>query len=278
MRLRAWGRGRPSWLRNVVLSLCGLVLAAASATTPSFAQDAPARPVTIFAAASASNVINAVAAAFQAQGGAQVRPVFASSSTLARQITQGAPADLYLSANERWMDFVADRGFLAPGSRIDLLANRLVLIAPARHAFEIAVEPGFAIDQAIGRGHVAMGDPSHVPAGIYAKAALERLGVWERIKDKAAFAADVRAALALVERGEARAGIVYATDAAMSSKVVVAGRFPRESHPPIVYPLGIVAGRQHKEVEDFYRFLRSPQAGAIFRAHGFIVIAPGAEG
>jgi len=274
-KIRAGNRSR--WRGAFGFGIFALCLAWPLSITPVWGQqDTAGRPVTVFAAASTTDVINAVAAAFEAQGGAQVRPVYASSSTLARQITQGAPADLFLSANPTWLDFVAEKGFVQPGSRVDLLVNTLVLIAPARQPLEIAIEPGFAIERVIGSGRLAMGDPNHVPAGIYAKMALERLGVWARVEHRLAYAADVRAALALVERGEARAGIVYATDAAISGKVMVAGQFPDGSHPPIVYPLAIVAGQKRPEVEAFFRFLQGPEAAAIFRANGFG--APGAEG
>ena len=265
MTLWSWCERR----QKLLLFLCGLLLAGLSTAAPLHAQETAPRKVTIFAAASTANVMNAVAAAFQAQSGIQVRPVFASSSTLARQITQGAPADLFISASVDWMDFVAAKGFLASGSRVDLLANRLVLIAPAGQAFEIGVVAGFAIERGLGDGRLALGDPGHVPAGIYAKRALEHLGVWAGVEDRLAYAADVRGALALVERGEAAAGIVYATDAAITRKVMVAGRFPPESHPPILYPLAMMAERRSAAAEDFHAFLQGAEAREIFRAHGF---------
>ncbi|MFQ5775973.1 MAG: molybdate ABC transporter substrate-binding protein [Kiloniellaceae bacterium] len=233
------------------------------------------RPVTVFAAASTANAVQAVAAAFAAEGGGAVRTVFAASSTLAQQIARGAPADLFLSANNAWMDALARKGVIDPASRIDLLGNRLVLIAPRRSRLEVALAPGFALAAALGEGRLAMGDPGHVPAGIYAKAALERLGVWDELAPKAAFAGDARAALALVERGEAAAGIVYATDAAIGARVRVVATFPADGQGPIVYPLAVVAGRRSPAVEAFYRFLRGPRARAIFRAQGFIAPARG---
>ncbi len=229
--------------------------------------------MTIFAAASTGSAIEAVAREYQTEGGPAVRVVIAASSTLARQIDHGAPADLYLSANEAWTDWLAARGAIAPDSRIDLLGNSLVLIAPAAQPFEISVAPGFALDQALGGGRLAMADPSHVPAGIYAKAALEALGVWAKIAPSIAYSGDVRAALALVERGEAEAGIVYASDAAANTHVRIVAEFPPGLHPAIVYPLAVLRGREREEVLAFHRYLQGPQARAIFRAQGFIPLA-----
>ena len=256
----------------------GFLLGAALGAAPglALASEAAARPVTVFAAASTANVINALVAAYGARGGGQVRPVFASSSTLARQISQGAPADLVISANAAWMDYLAERGLLEPGTRKDLFGNRLVLIVPGQTAERIEIKPGFALEALLGDGRLAMGDPGHVPAGLYARAALESLGVWKNVQGKLAHAPDVRAALALVERGEVPAGIVYATDAAISRKVTVAGLIPTETHPPIVYPAAVLAGRKDASVLGFYRFLGSAQALAIIRAQGFV--AANAEG
>ena len=276
--MTGWGLSALRW--KPLSALSALLFAALAAAAPLRAEDADAGPVTIFAAASTASALNAVAAAFQAQSGVPVRPVFASSSTLARQIARGAPADLFLSASTAWMDFVAARGLVAPGTRLELLGNRLVLIAPARAPFEIEIGPGFPLERVLGDGRLALGDPDHVPAGIYAKAALERLGVWARIRDRLALAPDVRAALALVERGEARAGLVYATDAAIAGRVAIAGHVPPDSHPAIVYPLAMMAearaGARAGAVAEFHAFLKGAEAGAIFRAHSFGV--PGMPG
>ena len=266
--MTGWGLSALRW--KPLLALCALLFAVLAAAAPLYAQEKTApRQVTIFAAASTVSVMNAVAAAFQAQSGVEVRPVYASSSTLARQIAQGAPADLFLSASGDWMDFLAARGALESGTRVELLTNRLVLIAPAERAFALEVGPGFELERALGEGRLALGDPGHVPAGIYAKHALERLGVWAGVRDRLALAADVRGALALVERGEAAAGMVYETDAAIARGVVIAGRFPPQSHPPILYPLAVMAGRQSPAAEDFHAFLQGATARAIFRAQGF---------
>ncbi len=245
--------------------------------TPPRAED-----VTIFAAASTANAVNEVVERYAAMlaepagDGLAVRLVFAASSTLAKQIAQGAPADLFLSASVAWMDYLAQRQAIAPASRIDLLGNSLVLISPADSPLALTIEPGFPLAETLDGGRLAIGDPAHVPAGMYAKAALETLGVWPTVADKTARAADVRAARALVDRGEAAAGIVYRSDTAISRRVLVAGVFPRDSHPPITYPLALVAGRSSPEVERFYRFLRGPEARVIFRRHGFL--SPGGAG
>ena len=225
--------------------------------------------VTLFAAASTVNAVAAAAQAYEAGGGGKVRTVFAASSTLARQIAQGAPADLYLSASAAWMDELEGRGAIEPGTRVDLLGNVLVLITPKHSPVEIEIAPGFPLAGALGDRRLAMGDPAHVPAGIYAKAALTKLGVWSEVSARVAYLGDVRGALAMVDRGEAAAGIVYASDVRGAKRVQVVGRFPADSHPAIVYPLAVVAGRRRPEVMAFYEFLQSPQARALLEAQDF---------
>ncbi len=234
------------------------------------------QPVTLFAAASTVNAVAAVAQAYEAGGGGRVRTVFAASSTLARQIAQGAPADLYLSANAAWMDELEGRGAIEAGTRVDLLGNALVLIAPKRRPVAIEIAPGFALAGALGDRRLAMGDPAHVPAGIYAKAALTKLGIWAEVSARVAYLGDVRGALAMVDRGEAAAGIVYASDVGDAARVQVVGRFPASSHPAIVYPLAVVAGRATPAVMAFYEFLQTLQARPLFEAEGFT--APGSGG
>lgn len=242
---------------------------------------APARAgeVTIFAAASTKDAVEDLARRYMAAGGDPVRTVFAASSTLAKQIVQGAPADIFLSANPAWMDYLAAHDALDPGSRVDLLGNVLVLIVP--RAGDTAADDLGDLSAArladllqaqhLGDRPLAIADPGHVPAGIYAKAALEAFGLWQGLAERAVRTADVRAALALVDRGEAAAGIVYATDAAISARVRIVGRFPAGSHPPIVYPLALIAGRASASARRFYEHLRSAEAAAVFRAHGFLV-------
>lgn len=262
--------------RTGLLAVAGILIAFGASAVGTASAGDDTKPVTIFAAASTTNVVNALIAAFESSGGGRVRPVFASSSTLARQIEQGAPADLFLSANAAWMDYLDKRGLLVPGTRVDLFGNRLVLIVPAGKTAQIKIEPGFALADLIGADRLVLGDPAHVPAGIYAKGALETLGVWESVTGRLAYAPDVRAALAMVERGEAAAGIVYATDAAISGNVVVAGIFPEESHPRIRYPIATVAGSRSPMAVAFMTFLSSPAARAIYRAQGFVEL--GVEG
>lgn len=252
-----------------------LALMAAAALAPAAGQARAETPTTLFAAASTVEAVTAVAAAYAAAGHGTLRPVFAASSTLAQQIIRGAPADLYLSANADWMDFLAARGAIEADTRVDLFGNRLVLITPAKSSLSLRIAPGFDLAAALGDGRLAMGEPTHVPAGTYAQAALETLGVWPQVVSRVAYMPDVRAVLALVERGEATAGIVYATDAAVSQKVRIVDTFPAASHPPITYPLALVAGRRTPANQAAYAFLRSAEAAAVFAAHGFIPLASG---
>ncbi len=232
---------------------------------------ASAKGVLVFAAASTTDAVNEIVSLFVAegQGHGKVSVSFASSSTLAKQIANGAPADVYISANPAWMDYLATKKAIDTGSRINLLNNQLVLIAPYESKLSITVKPGFRLAEALGGGRLALGDPAHVPAGIYAKEALTRLGVWQKLAAKVARTQDVRAALALVERGEAAAGVVYATDARIDPKVRVVATFPATSHSRIIYPAAMVAGRAKDEVVRFFNFLKSPKADAVFRRYGF---------
>ncbi|MCP5432039.1 MAG: molybdate ABC transporter substrate-binding protein [Alphaproteobacteria bacterium] len=232
----------------------------------------PARAgeVSVFAAASLTDALEDVAEARPAEAGA-VRFSFASSSTLARQIEAGAPADLFLSADAQWMDYLDTRGLLAPGTRRNLLGNALVVVAPADSPVTELSLDAESLAAALGeKGFLAVGDPDHVPAGIYAKEALESLGLWDGLATRLARADNVRAALVLVARGEAPLGIVYATDAKSSGEVKVVARFPAGSHTPIVYPAALVAGRESAEAAAFLAFLSGAQARAIFAARGFL--------
>jgi molybdate transport system substrate-binding protein len=229
--------------------------------------------VVVFAAASTTNAVTEIGKRYGDRNPGRITPSFASSSTLAKQIQSGAPADVYLSANKKWMDFLESGDLIDKDSRVDLLGNRIVLVAPAgRTVKPINVEPGFPLAALLGRdGRLSMGDPEHVPAGIYGKQALENLGAWDPVKDRLAPMKDVRAALVLVERGETPLGLVYATDAAISKKVRVVGTFPADSHPPIVYPVAAVAGGNSAAAKRFIDFLRSPESRAIFEKYGFVV-------
>lgn len=252
-------------------ALSAVLLAAPAALSPAAAEDPP---VTLFAAASATDAVNEIAEAYAARTGGSIRPVVAASSTLARQISQGAPADLFLSANVTWVDHLDGQQLLVSGSRVPLLSNRLVLIAPEGSPLRLRLTPDLDLARLLGDGRLAVGDPNHVPAGLYARQALEGLGLWAQVKDKLAQASNVRAALALVDRGEASAGIVYETDAAISPRVRVVDSFPDDVAPKIVYPLVIVAGHDRPEVRRAYDFLQSDAAAAIFSRHGFTRPAP----
>ncbi len=228
--------------------------------------------VVVFAAASTTNAINEIALKFEDRYSVRITSSFASSSTLAKQISVGAPANVYLSANEKWMDYLENKNLIDGGSRYNLMGNRIVLIAPQGSDLgRINIGQGFALDKLLGKdGRLSMGDPAHVPAGMYAKSALEHLGIWDRIYHRLAPMKDVRAALVLVERAETPLGLVYGTDAAISRKVRVVGTFPEESHPAIVYPVAAVSAGKKSETTLFLSFLTSPEARAVFEKYGFV--------
>ena len=231
---------------------------------------AVAQNAIMFAAASLNEALTEIATQWAKSGHPSPQLAFASSSTLARQIEQGAPADLFASADEKWMDELESRHLLAPGTRINLLSNQLVLIVPKDHTRTIAIDGSFDLVALLGPdGRLAVGDPAHVPAGIYARQALTTLGLWSTAEPRLARAADVRGAMRLVELGEAPAGIVYATDAAASDKVVVAGVFPESSHERIVYPFARLDRSDSAEAKQFFAYLRSPASAAVFTGHGF---------
>ncbi len=229
-------------------------------------------PVVVFAAASLTDAMGDVAKAWVAQG--HPKPVFSfgSSAALARQVEAGAPAQLFASADERWMDDLAQHGALLEGSRRDVLGNRLVLVEPRATAAPVAIAAdGFAAVLAgvLGAGgRLAVGDPASVPAGIYAEEALRRLGAWDTVSDRLARSDSVRSALLLVERGEAPAGVVYETDAAVSPGVTVAGTFPEASHAPITYPFAALKGAG-PDAAALLAFMEGPDGAALFRARGF---------
>ena len=248
--------------RSLLLSAAGSVL-----TAPAMAQ---ATGLTVFAAASLTEVMGDIDRLWTAAGNAKLRSSFASSSTLARQIEQGAPADVFASADEQWADYLQQRGLLVPGTRVDLLTNSLVLVVPRSAARTIALGPGMDLAAILGEtGRLAVGDPAHVPAGIYAKQALTKLGVWQQAEPRLARAEDVRGALLLVARGEAPAGIVYATDVAVSPDLAIAGAFPPGSHDAITYPFALVKGADTAQSRAFLAFLSSPPAKAAFEKRGF---------
>jgi molybdate transport system substrate-binding protein len=248
--------------------IVALVLLALFGALPARAQSAA--PV-VLAAASLQEALGEAADAWARQR--HPRPVlsFAGSSALARQVEAGAPADLFISADEAWMDHIDQRGLLASGSRRVIAGNRLVLIAPLDSPVTLRIAKGFPLARALGAGRLAMADPAAVPAGRYGLAALEALGVWAVVEPRVVRSENVRAALALVERGEAPLGIVYATDAAASRKVRVVGVFPASSHPPIRYPAAQLKTAKAKDASAFLAFLGSRQARVILARHGFSV-------
>jgi molybdate transport system substrate-binding protein len=240
-----------------------LAALAALAAAPARAMQ---RPPLVLAAASLQESMNAAADAWAARG--HPRPVlsFAASSALARQIAAGAPADLFVSADEPWMDDLQKRGLLVPGTRAAFLGNRLVAIQAARAPRVSAAVP---LRQAFARGRIAMADPDAVPAGRYGKAALERLGLWRSVAPRVVRGESVRAALALVERGAAEWGVVYATDARASQRVRAFRQFPAASHPPIRYPVARLKASTSADAEPFRRFLLSREGKEIFARFGF---------
>jgi molybdate transport system substrate-binding protein len=235
---------------------------------------ARANDILVFAAASLKNALDEAAAAFEKQSGDSVKIAYGASSALAKQIESGAPADIFISADLDWMNYVDQRKLIKPGTRVNLLGNKLVLIAPKSSTVALAIKPGFPLAQALGGGRLAMADPGAVPAGKYGKAALEKLGAWDAVKDAVAPAEDVRAALRFVARGEAPLGIVYQTDAAAEPGVKIVGYFPADSYPPIIYPAALVAQSTSKDAAKLLAYLHSPASAPFFEKQGFTVMGP----
>jgi molybdate transport system substrate-binding protein len=247
--------------RRAVLALLSLALCAGA--PPAAAE------VLVFAAASLKNALDEAASTFMQQGGEKIVISYAASSALAKQLENGAPADLFISADLDWMNHVEQRGLIETSTRRNLLGNRLVMVAPAERNVTVEIAPSFPLAALLGDGRLAIADPDSVPAGKYGKAALERLGVWRSVEDRLARAENVRAALFFVARNEAPLGIVYASDAAAERSVKVVGVFPEDTHPPIVYPIALTAGRKTPAARMFLDFLESPAAAPIFKKQGF---------
>jgi len=243
---------------------------AALVTVSLAGQAVAADNITVFAAASLTNAMQDIASRYQQETGVKVVSSFASSSTLARQIEQGAPADLFISADQQWMDDAVAKNSVVTRSRFTLLGNDLVLIAPrSAVAKEVTLNQQTDWKSLLRGERLAVGDPDHVPAGLYAKEALQKLGAWQTVVSSLAPANNVRAALALVERNETPYGIVYGSDAVASDKVQVVGRFPASSHKPVEYPMAMVKDRDNAAVKAFYDYLKGPQAAGIFKHYGF---------
>ena len=249
-------------LKSAAIALMFALIAA----LPAQAQE---KTVTVFAAASMKNAIDNINAAFAKTTGIKAVASLAASSALAKQIEQGAPADLFASADLEWMDYVEQKKLIKDGSRVNLLGNKLVLVAPKDSKIDnVTIGPGFDIARLAGDGRIAVADVRAVPAGKYAKTALEKLGGWAKAEPKLAAAENVRAALALVGRGEAPLGIVYETDAKVEKNVKIIGYFPEDSHPPITYPVALTANAR-PEAAQYLAFLRSGVAKAVFETYGF---------
>jgi len=226
--------------------------------------------VTVFAAASLKNVLDDISTQYTEQTGKKVVVSYAGSSALAKQIEQGAPADVFISADLEWMDYLAQKSLIRSDTRVNLLGNHLVLIAPAQSPVTLKIAKGFDLSGAIGESKIAMADVKSVPAGKYGKASLEALGVWAAVENKVAQADNVRAALAFVARGEAALGIVYQTDARAEPKVTIVDVFPDDTHPAIVYPAALTATpRNADDAAGFLKFLESPGARQVFERAGF---------
>ncbi|MDP3256587.1 MAG: molybdate ABC transporter substrate-binding protein [Bosea sp. (in: a-proteobacteria)] len=231
------------------------------------------KDLVIFAAASLKNALDEAAAGWARETGKPAPKIsYAASSALAKQLEAGAPADLFLSADLNWMDYAAGKGLIRPDTRVTLLANRIALIAPSDSRLSLTLTAGVDLAAALGPGRLAMANVDSVPAGKYGKAALERLGAWDKVKDRVAQADNVRAALLLVSRGEAPLGIVYTTDAAADPKVKVLATFPQDSHPPILYPVAVTRDSTHPDAAGFLAHLRSSGPKAAFEKQGFTVL------
>lgn len=226
-------------------------------------------PLLVFAAASLKDALDAILVSFRGRHGVAAVASYAASSALARQIENGAPADVFLSADLDWMDYLEARSLINAASRSNLLTNRLALIAPRESAIALQIAPGFALAEALKGGRLAVADVRAVPAGKYGKAALEALGIWSSVEGRLASSENVRAALTLVALGEAPLGIVYASDAAAEPKVKIVGLFPENAHPPIVYPVALTARTRKDEARVFLEWLRAPQSRAAFEMAGF---------
>jgi molybdate transport system substrate-binding protein len=247
----------------------GLAVAFALAPAAAFAQDS----LVIFAAASMKNALDEVATGWSKDSGKPMPKIsYAASSALAKQLEQGAPADLFISADTDWMDYVEKKDLIKKDTRVDLLGNKIVLIAPKDSKATVDVKQGFDLAKALAGGKLAMANVDSVPAGKYGKAALEKLGAWDGVKGSVAQAENVRAALLLVARGEAPLGIVYSTDAAAEPNVKIVGTFPADSHPPIIYPVAVTKSAKSPDAQPFLDLMKSAKARPAFEKQGFAVL------
>ena len=250
-------------------AFAALLSASLLASAPASAQS---NDVLVFAAASMKNALDDIAKQWQAEAGKTVKVSYAASSALAKQIEQGAPADLFISADSDWMNYVAGKSLIKTATRVDLLGNRIVLVASKDNKVALKIAPNFNLAGALGNDRLAMANVESVPAGKYGKAALEKLGVWGAVEKKVAQADDVRATLLLVSRGEAPLGIVYQTDAAADANVKIVDSFPADSHPAIIYPASVLASSKNPDAESFLAYMRSAKAKPLFEKQGFSVL------
>jgi molybdate transport system substrate-binding protein len=242
---------------------------------PRMPAQAQGADIVVFAAASLKNVLDAINMQWQKETGKKAAIAYASSPSLARQIEQAPPAQIFISADLDWMDYLAQKKLIKPETRSNLLGNRIVLISPKDKAHPIEVKPGFDLAKILGEGRLSIANVYTVPAGKYGKAALEKLSVWPSVASRLAQAENVRAALLLVSRGEAPAGIVYQTDAASDSNIEIIGTFPEDTYPPIIYPIALTANATHPDAAAFLAYIRSGKTMPLFEAHGFTVLGPG---
>jgi molybdate transport system substrate-binding protein len=255
---------RRSWLRVAVASAAAAIISTASLATPAAAQE----KVTVFAAASMKNALDNANKAY----GKDVTVSYAASGALAKQIEGGAPADIFISADLDWMKYVSDKKLVKEDTKTNLLGNRLVLVAAKDGAKPVEIKQGFDLTGLLKGGKLAMGEPKAVPAGKYGQAALEKLGVWSAVEKNVALADSVRSALAFVSRGEAPYGIVYQTDAAADPGVAIVGKFPEDTHPPIIYPIAILTESKSADAAAYLDYLKSAKAAPFFEKEGFTVL------
>ncbi|MDL2406502.1 molybdate ABC transporter substrate-binding protein [Rhizobium calliandrae] len=259
---------RRQWIKLATAALSVAWLGMSVIPAPAFAAD----KITVFAAASMKNALDNIDAAFTKETGKQIAVSYAASGPLAKQLENGAPADVFISADTDWMDYLAKKKLIKDDSRVNLLGNQIVLVAAKDNAKPIEVKQGMDLAGLLGDGRLAIGQPESVPAGKYGKAALEKLGIWSSVEKKTAGAESVRAALALVSRGEAPYGIVYQTDVSADPRVAVVGTFPEDSHPPIIYPIAITASSTNPDTQAYFDYLKSAKAVPIFEHEGFTVL------
>jgi molybdate transport system substrate-binding protein len=257
--------GLSSGIRRIALGL--LILVGAATSAPAWADD-----ILVFAAASLKNALDDADAAYQKESGTKVTVSYAASGALAKQLESGAPADLFISADLNWMNYVQDKKLIKTDTRVNLLGNRLVLVGPKDSTLKVDIKPGFDLAKLVGNSRLAIGEPASVPAGQYAKDALTKLGVWDSVQGKLAPAPDVRSALALVSRGESPLGIVYETDVNADPGVKVVAAFPQDSYSPIIYPIAQLVSSKKPEVTKFLAWLRTPAAAPYFTKQGFTVL------